>query len=83
MAGDHGVPGATLAGATVLFLSDEHCTISLPADSEVRPGDRIQLLPPHIDPTINMHDVLYAVQGDVVVDVWPVTARGYAEQRSS
>ena len=36
-------------------------------------------LPPHIDPTINMHDVLYAVEGDEVVEVWPVAARGYRQ----
>lgn len=86
MASDHGVPGvgtsAGLEGASVLFLSDEHCTISLPAGSTIRPGDRIELLPPHIDPTINMHDVLYAVAGDDVVDIWPVAARGYVEQRA-
>jgi D-serine deaminase-like pyridoxal phosphate-dependent protein len=83
MAADHGVPGIAVEGANVLFLSDEHCTIALPADSPLRPGDRIQLLPPHIDPTINMHDVLYAVEGDEVVGVWPVAARGYVEQRQA
>ncbi len=87
MASDHGVPaiepGPGLHGATVLFLSDEHCTIALSPDSTVRPGDRIKLLPPHIDPTINMHDVLYAVEGDEVVEIWPVAARGYVEQRST
>lgn len=83
MAADHGVPGIKVDGAQVLFLSDEHCTITLPADSTLRPGDRIELLPPHIDPTINMHDVLYAVEEDEVVDVWAVGARGYVEQRAT
>jgi D-serine deaminase-like pyridoxal phosphate-dependent protein len=40
-------------------------------------GDRIQLLPSHIDPTMNLHDVLYALDGDIVVGVWPIAARGY------
>ena len=35
-------------------------------------------VPSHTDPTVNLHDVLYAVDGDRVVDVWPVVARGYA-----
>jgi D-serine deaminase-like pyridoxal phosphate-dependent protein len=26
---------------------------------------------------VNLHDVLYAVEGERVVEVWPVTARGY------
>ena len=35
----------------------------------------------HIDPTINLHDRIYAVDGDDVVEVWPIAARGYPEQR--
>ena len=63
-------------GADLLFLSDEHASIILPPDSELAIGDRIMLNPSHIDPTINLHDVMYALEDD-----WPVTARGYAEQR--
>jgi D-serine deaminase-like pyridoxal phosphate-dependent protein len=37
--------------------------------------------PSHIDPTINLHDVFYVVEGDRVVNVWPIEARGYREQR--
>jgi D-serine deaminase-like pyridoxal phosphate-dependent protein len=80
---DHGNPSVKgIDGATVVFLSDEHATIALPPDSTIAPGDRIELWPSHIDPTINLHDVLYAVEGDDVVDVWPVAARGYPEHRS-
>ena len=39
--------------------------------------DRIELLPSHIDPTMNLHDVVYALEGDSVVGVWPIAARGY------
>jgi len=80
---DHGNPGVKDGdGASVLFLSDEHCSISLPPDSPIAPGDRIELWPSHIDPTINLHDVLFALDGDDVVEVWPVAARGYREQRT-
>jgi D-serine deaminase-like pyridoxal phosphate-dependent protein len=75
---DHGNPSVKdLPGASVLTLNDEHATIALTSPCALRIGDRIQLLPSHIDPTINLHDVLYAVDGDTVVDVWPVAARGY------
>ena len=70
-----------IEGASVLFLSDEHATIALPAGCTIAVGDRIELWPSHIDPTINLHDVLYAVDGDDVVGVWPIAARGYPEQR--
>jgi len=79
---DHGNPGVRdVAGASVLFLSDEHATISIAADSQVKVGDRILLWPSHIDPTINLHDVFYVLDGEAVVDTWPITARGYSEQR--
>jgi D-serine deaminase-like pyridoxal phosphate-dependent protein len=80
---DHGNPAVKgIEGASVVVLADEHAIISLPPASRIEPGDRIELWPSHIDPTINLHDVLYAAEGETVVDVWPVTARGYAEQRA-
>ena len=39
-------------------------------------GDRVALLPSHIDTTINLHDVLYAHRGGVIEETWPVAARG-------
>ena len=59
-------------------LNDEHATIAIPPDvAASRIGDRVRLRPSHTDPTVNLHDVFYAVDGDRVVDVWPVVARGY------
>ena len=79
---DHGNPSVRdIDGASVLFLSDEHATIALPPECAIGVGDRIELWPSHIDPTINLHDVLYAVDGVDVVEVWPIAARGYPEQR--
>ncbi len=75
---DHGNPSVKgIDGASVLFLSDEHATIALPPESTLGVGDCIELWPSHIDPTINLHNVLYAVEGDEVVEVWPIAARGY------
>ena len=79
---DHGMPDVRdVPGATVTFLADEHAMIAVPPDSTLKPGDRLQLVPSHIDPTINLHDVFYALEGDTVVGIWPIEARGYAEQR--
>lgn len=78
---DHGNPGVRdIAGATVTALNDEHAVISLPPDSRLTIGDRIFLIPSHTDPTLNLHDVVYAVDGDRVLHVWKV-ARGYGEPR--
>jgi D-serine deaminase-like pyridoxal phosphate-dependent protein len=84
MTKDHGVPSVkTLTGATVTSLNDEHALIAIARDAPVQVGDRLELWPSHTDPTINLHDVFYAMEGDHVVDVWPITARGYAEHRLS
>jgi D-serine deaminase-like pyridoxal phosphate-dependent protein len=79
---DHGNPSVKgIAGASVVGLNDEHAILSLPPASSIAIGDRVQLLPSHIDPTINLHDVLYALEDDLVVDIWPIAARGYPEHR--
>jgi D-serine deaminase-like pyridoxal phosphate-dependent protein len=80
---DHGNPPVEgVEGASVLFLSDEHASLSVPQECELVVGDRVRLVPSHIDPTINLHDVMYAVEGDEVVDAWPISARGYGPGRS-
>jgi D-serine deaminase-like pyridoxal phosphate-dependent protein len=55
--------------------------IAVPPESTLKPGDPVAMWPSHIDPTINLHDVFYVVEGDRVVGVWPIEARGYREQR--
>jgi D-serine deaminase-like pyridoxal phosphate-dependent protein len=75
---DHGYPAVEhLEGASVISLNDEHATIALPPGAGVAVGDRIRLRPSHVDPTINLHDVIYALHGEDVVDLWPIAARGY------
>jgi D-serine deaminase-like pyridoxal phosphate-dependent protein len=79
---DHGMPDVRdVPDANVMFLADEHALITIPPECPLAPGDRVQLWPSHIDPTINLHDVFYAVEGDTVVGIWPIEARGYSEQR--
>lgn len=81
---DHGYPAVRgIEGAIVTALNDEHAVIAIPPDTSLAIGDRIQLLPSHTDPTVNLHDVFYVVEGERVIDVWPIAARGYPEQRSS
>jgi D-serine deaminase-like pyridoxal phosphate-dependent protein len=79
---DHGLPAVrALEGATVTALHDEHAVLAIPAESPVQVGDPVELVPSHTDPTINLHDVFYVIDGDRVVDVWPIEARGYPEHR--
>jgi D-serine deaminase-like pyridoxal phosphate-dependent protein len=74
---DHGLPTVPdVPGAEVVSLNDEHATIRIPAQSKIRIGDTLRLRPSHTDPTVNLHDVMYALDGDTV-EAWPITARGY------
>jgi D-serine deaminase-like pyridoxal phosphate-dependent protein len=78
MTKDHGMPAvADMPGASVTALNDEHAVIDL-SSSPVKPrlGDRVRMVPSHTDPTINLHDDFYALDGNRVIDVWPI-ARGY------
>jgi D-serine deaminase-like pyridoxal phosphate-dependent protein len=84
MTKDHGYPAARdVLGAAVVALNDEHATISVPSDCSLKVGGRVYFQPSHIDPTINLHDVFYALDGDRVVGVWPIAARGYREHRDN
>jgi D-serine deaminase-like pyridoxal phosphate-dependent protein len=70
---DHGDP--TVIGHTVWYCSDEHVTFG--AESPVAVGDRVRVLPAHVDPTVAYHERMHLARGDDVVDTWPVDLRGW------
>ena len=72
---DHGNP--TVPGATVWFCSDEHVTFAPDEPRSVKVGDRVRVLPAHVDPTVALHAALHLVDGDTVVETWPVDLRGW------
>ncbi len=70
---DHGNP--TIERADVLFCSDEHVTFR--PEHPVRVGELITVLPAHVDPTVAYHERLVILDGEDVVDRWPVDLRGW------
>ena len=38
-------------------------------------GDRIEFIPPHCDPTVNLYDRIHACRGEGVEAIWPIMAR--------
>jgi D-serine deaminase-like pyridoxal phosphate-dependent protein len=62
--------------ATYLKASDEHGVLELTADSPLKLGDAIMLIPGHCDPTVNLYDEIICVRGDTVEAIWPIAARG-------
>lgn len=66
-------------GARFAFMGDEHSALIKPGISaELRSGDAVTLTVPHCDPTVNLYDYYHVVQGDTLVDLWHVGARGRA-----
>ncbi len=70
---DHGNP--TVGGGDVWFCSDEHLTFQ-PAHP-VRVGDRVRVVPAHVDPTVAYHRAMHLADGEDVVEEWPVDLRGW------
>jgi D-serine deaminase-like pyridoxal phosphate-dependent protein len=68
-------------GLELQRLSEEHgALVTTDAHGQqFRPGDKIQILPSHCCTTVNLYDALYVLQGGVVVDIWPIAARGCAQ----
>lgn len=70
---DHGDPGMT--HADVLICSDEHITFVPHADHPVHVGDRVRVVPAHVDPSVARHERLYVARDDEVVDIWDIDLR--------
>ncbi len=65
------------AGIRVARLSAEHGQLELAAEAQpLAIGDRVTLIPGYGDFTTVLHNDFYVVEGDRVVDVWPLAARG-------
>ncbi|MGH7014445.1 MAG: DSD1 family PLP-dependent enzyme [Stellaceae bacterium] len=65
------------SGSRYEFFGDEHGKLFIPPGA-ARPalGTVIECVTPHCDPTVNLHDFYHVVDGDTLVELWPVDARG-------
>ena len=66
-------------GWTYEPAGDEHGRLSPAGVGERRAlavGERVTLIPSHIDTTVNLHDVMSAHRSGRIEAVWPVAARG-------
>jgi D-serine deaminase-like pyridoxal phosphate-dependent protein len=78
IAGDYGPPrpvGAGTERARTVKFHEEHTTLDWPGDLPALDA-RILLRPKHVRLTCNLHDELWLVRGDEVVERLPVAARG-------
>lgn len=69
-----------LDGVVYEWAGDEHGRLRMDtASRDLKVGDRIEFLPPHIDPTVNLYDEIYALRGERVEAIWPIAARGKSQ----
>jgi D-threonine aldolase len=74
---DHGNPTLADGAGEVLLVSDEHVVFTPAEGTDPAVGDRVRLLPAHIDPTVAYHERMHLVGGDRVLETWPVDLRGW------
>lgn len=74
---DHGNP--TVPGADVWYCSDEHTVFAMKHGAPLPSvGDRLQMIPAHIDPTCALHERMHVADADgVVLETWPVDLRSW------
>jgi len=70
---DHGDP--SWDRGDVFFCSDEHTTLAPHEFGDWSVGDRVRLYPAHVDPTVAKHEQMWLVDGDTIVDRWPIDLR--------
>jgi D-serine deaminase-like pyridoxal phosphate-dependent protein len=69
-------PGVEFVGA-----SDEHGKLLIDntvaaGNRDLKVGDKVRVVPGHVDPTVNMHDWYVGIRGGRVDCLWPIAARG-------
>jgi D-serine deaminase-like pyridoxal phosphate-dependent protein len=62
--------------ATLRRSGDEHLVFELKEPGPLRVGDQVEVIPGYVPTTVNLHEAYLVMRGGVVVDVWPVLARG-------
>lgn len=69
---------AGFPGMQVQRPSDEHLTVTLTdSDSrQLRPGDKVEVIPCHNDTTVNLHSHLFGLRNGKLENVWEVAAKG-------
>jgi D-serine deaminase-like pyridoxal phosphate-dependent protein len=61
---------------TAMRFDEEHGIFVAGADYSLHVGDVVELVPGYAPGTVNWYDAYHVVDGDRVVDIWPVIPRG-------
>jgi D-serine deaminase-like pyridoxal phosphate-dependent protein len=70
-----GLPRLKGVPSTTAGIAEEHLLVDVDPANSLKVGDRVEVVSGYSPTTVNLHDVYYVVEHDVVTDVWPVQAR--------
>jgi len=62
-----------------MVLTEEHCQCTHGPKLEFNLGDKLEAIPAHVCPTVNLYDFFYVIQKGEIIDKWPISARGMRE----
>jgi D-serine deaminase-like pyridoxal phosphate-dependent protein len=69
-------PSVPVSAGTVREVHEEHMLVDVADGWAPQLGELVQVAVGYSGGTVNLHDGYYVLDGDQVVDVWPVVARG-------
>jgi D-serine deaminase-like pyridoxal phosphate-dependent protein len=76
MTTEHGLAKVIGDGLELTRLSDEHGWLTVSGDASPQICDGLMLVPSHVDPCLNLHDVLFAWVGETsALEAWPIDGR--------
>ncbi len=62
--------------STVQYVAEEHTVLELNESAHLTVGGRVEVVPSYCPVAVNLHDVYFVVDEGIVVDIWPILARG-------
>ena len=79
---EYGMPKSADGSFSVITLADEHARITPKLDWAAKIGDPVLMIPAHIDPALNLHDVVAVHRPDGTADHWTVDGRKRPQVRA-
>jgi len=71
-----GLPRVKDLPATTAAIAEEHLLVDVDPGYSLKVGDRVEVISGYGPTTVNLHDVYYVVENDVVTQIWPIQTRG-------
>ena len=75
---DQGLPTIEGLSCSKIVASEEHFQIHNPSKT-YKVGDKVKLIPGHCCSTMNLHDAVYLVSDDEVVEKLAIDGRGFGK----